>query len=245
MTQPLTAGQDQAPWHICVVVPARNEEELLPRCLASILKARAHLPFPVTCDIVVAVDGSDDQTSIIAAELLGSLGTVVELEAGGVGAARQLGCELALRRYQGPLHRCWLANTDADCIVPENWLLDQLALGESNVDAVAGIIDVDDFQDHDRHVPGRFRATYLLRPDGSHTHVHGANLGLRADVYLRAGGWSQLLTAEDHDLWHRVRAAGSQTRSLTSLQVLTSGRRTGRAPDGFAQRLAAHNEAVS
>ena len=235
----------QSPWHLCVVIPARNEEELLPRCLASVLAARARLPFPVTCDVVVAVDGSEDRTHRIAEDMLGTSGAVMELDAGSVGAARQMGCDLAIRRYAGAADRCWLANTDADCVVPENWLTEQLMLADKGIEAVAGIIDVDDFSDHDWHVAGRFRATYILRPDGSHAHVHGANLGLRADVYQRAGGWNHLLTGEDHDLWHRVRAAGSKTRSITSLSVLTSGRRIGRAPDGFAQALAAHNEAVS
>lgn len=245
MNRPTASGDGQSSWHVCVVVPARNEEELLPRCLHSILQARARLSFPITCDIVVAVDGSEDRTLSLAKDLLGPDGIVVELDAGSVGAARQLGCDIALRRYKGSLDRCWLANTDADCVVPESWLADQVALAEKGVEAVAGIIDVNDFSDHDWHVAERFRATYILRPDGSHTHVHGANLGLRADVYQQAGGWNHLLTGEDHDLWHRVRANGTKTRSTTSLEVLTSGRRVGRAPDGFAQALAAHNEAVS
>ena len=245
MTRLTDVAGRQSPWHVIVVVPARNEEELLPRCLASILQAQARLPLTVTCDIVVAVDGSDDGTLRKAQDGIGAKGMVVELNVRSVGAARQLGCEVALERYGGPLHRCWLANTDADCVVPEGWLADQMALADEGVEAVAGIIDVNDFHGHDWQVAERFRATYLLRPDGSHPHVHGANLGVRADVYLQAGGWNRMLTGEDHDLWHRVRAAGSKTRSLASLEVLTSGRRVGRAPDGFAQALAAHNEAVS
>ena len=71
--------------------------------------------------------------------------------------------------------------------------------------------------------------------------MHGANFGVRADAYLRAGGWGALETAEDHDLWGRLRDIGAIRLSSAALTVATSGRRVGRAPLGFAQALAAHN----
>ena len=61
---------------------------------------------------------------------------------------------------------------------------------------------------------GTFRETYEIRPDGSHPHVHGANLGVRADAYLRAGGWADLRTAEDHDLWRRLLGSGEPGAGL-------------------------------
>jgi glycosyltransferase involved in cell wall biosynthesis len=51
-----------SPWHICVLIPARNEEVLLLRCLHSVLKACALLPASVTCDVLVVVDSSTDMT---------------------------------------------------------------------------------------------------------------------------------------------------------------------------------------
>jgi hypothetical protein len=65
---------------------------------------------------------------------------------------------------------------------------------------------------------------------------------VRADVYLHAGGWADLATAEDHDLWSRLPLAGASRLSSSLLKVVTSGRRSGRAPLGFAGALAAHNE---
>ena len=238
-----------APWHIGILIPARNEEELLPRCLRSVLAAQALLPAFVTCDIVVAVDCSIDQTRQIARRMLQGRGAVVCTQVGAVGQARALAAQAALARYREtsshPWARCWLANTDADCCVPETWLSDQIALAAENVEAVAGTVDVDTFEEHDAQVADRFRETYLLSPDGSHGHVHGANLGVRADAYLRAGGWGTLATAEDHDLWSRLTAVTTQRRSPSRLRVLTSGRRVGRAPRGFAEALAAHNETAA
>jgi glycosyltransferase involved in cell wall biosynthesis len=230
-----------APWHFCILIPARNEEALLARCLKSVVTACSRLPPSVTYDIVVAVDCSTDKTFEIAHAMTHAIGTVVLTDAGIVGEVRALATQLALARYQGSLKSCWLANTDADCIVPENWLLDQLSLAEADVEAVAGTVEVDTFDEHDSHVPELFRATYLMGHDGTHLHVYGANLGIRADVYLQVGGWNSHATAEDHDLWNRVKQIGARRKSVDRPRVVTSGRRIGRAPHGFAGALAAHN----
>lgn len=227
--------------HIAVLVPARDEELLLPRCLRSVLAAIGHAPLPVTTDIVVVSDGSEDRTFELATELLRGTGTAVLSAAACVGSARRTAAEVALQRYAGESGAVWLANTDADCAVPANWLLDQLAAAEAGCCAVAGIVDVDSFAEHDAGVARRFRETYLVHPDGTHPHVHGANLGMRADAYLRAGGWGALPTAEDHDLWRRLQHTGAATVADAGLRVVTSGRRVARAPGGFADALAAHN----
>jgi cellulose synthase/poly-beta-1,6-N-acetylglucosamine synthase-like glycosyltransferase len=73
--------------------------------------------------------------------------------------------------------------------------------------------------------------------DVTHPHVHGANLGIRADAYLDAGGWSDLALAEDHCLWGRVRACGWRVASSVACVVTTSGRLNGRAQGGFADTL--------
>jgi cellulose synthase/poly-beta-1,6-N-acetylglucosamine synthase-like glycosyltransferase len=230
-------------WHVSVLIPARNEEELLPRCLNSVMEACAPLPTETTVDIVVAVDSSTDRTQEIAERMLSGCGAVVSTKAGIVGWTRALAARIALDRYGGQRRRCWLANTDADSCVPAGWLSEQLALAANNVEAVAGTVEVDSFDGHNASVPQRFRETYLVRRDGSHSHVHGANFGVRADAYLRAGGWRKIATAEDHDLWNRLAEVGARRQSVSQISVLTSGRRVGRAPNGFAGALSAHNGA--
>jgi glycosyltransferase involved in cell wall biosynthesis len=232
-------------WHIAVLIPARNEEVLLPRCLASVQRARNLLPPDVTSDVIVVADSSHDKTYQIAKTMLGDDGRVLAANFGCVGAARIAAAGAALERSAVPMYRCWLSNTDADCEVPATWLLDQLKLAQHGIAAVAGIVDVDSFEDHLPHVQQLFCETYLLLEDGTHGHVHGANLGIRADAYLEAGGWAQLETAEDHDLWNRLGTSGYTRYSDATLQVITSGRRIGRAPHGFAEALAAHNEVTA
>jgi len=232
------------PWHVIVLIPARDEEELLPRCLRSVLISVGQLPKRVGSDIIVISDSSTDRTSKIATTMLGSSTAVVNAHVGSVGSARRLAADHFLKRYRGSLDRLWLANTDADCIVPPSWLSDQLSLADQGIEAIAGIVSVDSFDEHGPEVPKRFQATYTIHGDGSHPHIHGANLGVRADAYLRAGGWSELHTAEDHALWRCLLREGTRTVSTARIEVSTSGRRVGRAPHGFAGALAAHNEAV-
>lgn len=230
--------------HVAVLIPARNEEDLLPTCLRSVQIARALLPPDCSSDVVVVSDCSSDRTQQIAEEVLGTSGCVVCTTAGMVGTARALAACVALRRFAGGAAECWFANTDADCEVPPDWLTDQLRFASRGVHAVAGIIDVQDFSEHRPQVARLFRETYLIAADGTHPHVHGANLGVRADAYLHAGGWAAIATAEDHDLWGRLTGSGHAGISDAALQVITSGRRLGRAPLGFAGALAAHNKCV-
>lgn len=196
-------------------------------------------------DIVLIADSSVDDTVQIATNMLGGEGIAYVIDAGSVGTARRTAARIALERYSGPLNRCWFANTDADCIVPPTWLTDQLALAHTGIEAIAGAVSVDSFEEHGPEVLARFKSSYHIEPDGSHPHVHGANLGVRADCYLFAGGWQPLDTAEDHDLWNRLSQIGARKLSTARVEVQTSGRRIGRAPCGFAHALAAHNETAA
>ena len=176
-------------WHVAVLIPARNEEELLPRCLQSVIDACSALPADITTDVIVVSDRSTDQTLKVATQLLGDRGVAFEVGFSCVGMARLVAAAVALRRCQSPPKWCWLANTDADCEVPPDWLADQLLFANKGAAAVAGTIAVDSFTEHQPQVAELFREAYLIHADGTHPHVHGANLGIRADAYLDAGGW--------------------------------------------------------
>ena len=188
-------------WHVCVLIPAKDEERLLPRCLVSVIQAAERLKDSATTDVVVAADRSTDRTAQIAKHMLHSRGSVIGANAGAAGGARSVAAKVALNRTRVPFSRCWLANTDADCLVPPDWLTNQLELAHSGVEAYAGTVSVDSFEDHGPEVPQRFRESYRIEPDGSHPHIHAANLGVRADAYIEAGGWARLATGEDHELW--------------------------------------------
>ena len=233
---------------LAVVVPAHDEDRLIKRCLEWVRRAVDH-PTLSGLDrrVVVVADQCTDRTveqARLALERDGLLGTVLEVSFRNVGRARAAGVhEVLARWHEADLAHTWLANTDADTCVSRTWLARQLVAARAGYAGVAGIIGIDSFRDHRRDVRERFRSTYSVPTDRPHPHVHGCNLGIRADAYLDAGGWPPLDTAEDHALWEAMRDRGWAVLSDIGLRVVTSGRRDGRAPKGFAARLASLGEA--
>ena len=216
-----------------VIVPAHDEQDLLPSCLASLRRAaRAVRGTPV--HLVVVADACRDQTAQ-AARRGGA--TVITTGARSVGTARAAGVREVLRRT-GHLDPSdvWLATTDADTLVPPCWLREQARYASHGWDAVAGTIRIADWS---RYPPG-MRSLFNKRYGAGtepHPHVHGANLGIRAAAYLRAGGFPDVPTGEDHALVAALTATGSRVRRTRALTVVTSARRAARAPHGLSSYL--------
>jgi glycosyltransferase involved in cell wall biosynthesis len=215
-----------------VVVPAHNEETLLPACLAALRLAAGVLGVPVF--VLVVADSCTDRTAA-GARAWGA--RVVAIGARNVGAARAAGMAELLRLTAGvDPSAVWLATTDADTVVPPGWLERQLRYADEGWDVVLGTVTVADWDGHPPHVPAAFDALYEFG-DGPHRHVHGANLGIRASAYLAAGGFRSLRTAEDHALLAAATEAGCSVLQASDITVETSARRRARAPLGFSHLL--------
>jgi hypothetical protein len=219
-----------------VVVPARDEEVLLPGCLDALEAAVAPVRAAgVEVAVVVVLDRCTDGSAAVVTARPWVRGVAVD--AGNVGLARSVGCAEVLRRVEpAGLSRTWLASTDADSRVPAHWLTTQLELAARGADVVLGTVDVDDWSDHPTHVRHAYQAAYDAS-DG-HRHVHGANVGCRADAYLAAGGFLALSSDEDVALISALAGADRVVVRTAAIPVLTSARRVGRASGGFAQHLA-------
>ena len=217
-----------------VVVPAHNEEKLLPACLAALREAAGLAPVPV--DVLVVADACTDATAAVAAA---HGAQVIGIRARNVGAARAAGLAALLRRTAGTDPAAvWLATTDADTVVPPGWLRRQVGHADEGWDVVLGTVTVTDWAEHPAHTAAAFAAMYGFG-EGPHPHVHGANLGIRASAYLAAGGFEPLRTSEDHALIAAVTAAGGRVLRTGDVTVETSGRRRARAPRGFSHVLRA------
>jgi cellulose synthase/poly-beta-1,6-N-acetylglucosamine synthase-like glycosyltransferase len=220
-----------------VVIPAQNEELTIRRCLRSVLDSFSWSPRGGRVWVVVVADACTDNTVDIARVELGEDGEVIECGVRSPGSARRIGAAAVIQHFRqvDPRH-LWIANTDADSHVPVNWLDIHLLQAENNTTVVAGIVQLD----RAGLLPGvqtLYDQTYELRADGTHGHVHGANLGVRGDAYMDAGGWSDLTVAEDHCLWRRLLQNGWSAVSIVSSSVTTSARLNGRAVGGFADTL--------
>ncbi|MCM3884730.1 glycosyltransferase [Frankia sp. R82] len=250
------------PDRIGVVIPARDEQQLIGPCLDAVATAAAHpgvAGIPVT--VLVVLDCCRDAT---AARCRARATPTLGVELRNVGAVRRAGfaaligndgLETARPAGGGPGPDAvsgsgsgpgggalWLATTDADTRVAPDWLTVQLRLARAGADAVLGIVTVDDWNELPATLPARYRAGYV-RLDGaerSHPHVHGANMAVSAAAYLRAGGMPGLPVGEDHALATRLAALpGVSVVSSTALRATTSARARSRVQGGFADHLRA------
>lgn len=210
---------------IAVTLPAHNEEQLIAACLQSLHVAALHPALrdePVV--IVVALDRCTDATGWIC-QRMGV--EVVSVEAGCVGVARAAASERALA-----LGARWIGCTDADSVVPPDWLARQLRCGAS---AFCGVVAVGDWLDYPQAVREQFlQGEHAV--DG-HPHVHGANMGFSAAAYRQSGGFAPLATGEDVALIQTMQGAGMRVARLARPRVITSARRQARAPHGFSDFL--------
>jgi len=221
--------------HIAVVIPARDESELIGRCLESVLAARGvveaarHAP---SVSVVVVADRCTDDTANVARRFPGV--TVVEIDAGNVGVARSTGVRLALESSGSSPHGVWIASTDADSVVPDAWLQRQAAFAHGGAGVVLGTVRPD-FADLSAEQAAAWGE--LHSPADAVGEVHGANLGVRGDVYLAVGGFPGLPEHEDVGFVDRCVALGARIVATDSCEVTTSGRQVGRTPGGFARYL--------
>lgn len=210
---------------LAVIVPANNEEAVIGLCIASLAAASrcpALLGEPVV--LIVVLDACTDDTAGVAVHA-GAL--VASVNAHNVGIARAEGAKLALS-----MGARWLAFTDADTVVAPDWLHVQVSLCS---DVVCGTIAVSDWASYGMAMRTHFDTTYT-DADG-HQHIHGANLGVSAWAYRLAGGFKPLTSSEDVALVRALQAVGAHIAWSAAPRVVTSARRSFRAPDGFGATL--------
>jgi len=221
---------------IVVVIPARDEEALVARCLESVLAAvrylRSRRP-AVRVSVVLVADNCTDATSRIARDFDDV--TVVDIDAANVGVARATGVRTALAATPAAADTVWIANTDADSVVPRRWLVEHLHHAQRGAQLVIGTVRPE-FADLSPEQVRAWRASHTPAANG---HVHGANLGIRADVYLVAGGFDPVSEHEDVELVRRCTLAGAPAVATARCEVVTSGRQVGRTPGGYARYLSA------
>ncbi|WAC57807.1 glycosyltransferase [Gordonia sp. SL306] len=224
---PVSSPGRPAPDRVVVVVPAHNEERLLPACIAALDDATSRVAVPV--ELVVVLDAcTDGSAGLIPEHVTTVIGT-----ARSVGAARRSGFAPYLDVPHA--HRTWFATTDADSEVPPDWLATHLDVAGRGADAFVGTISPKNWDSWSPHTALIFGDRYL--PGDGHFHVHGANLGVRADWYRRVGGFAARTGDEDVDLVRRLRAAGARIDRSGRSPVTTSTRAVGRTDAGFAAYL--------
>ncbi|MFW6749394.1 glycosyltransferase [Pseudomonas pharyngis] len=211
---------------IGILIPAHNEEEWLDDCLQAALRAAGHPMLagePV--EILVVLDSCTDRSAHIVSQYPVR---ALSIEARNVGQARAIGAQQLLDRGAR-----WISCTDADSRVAEDWLVEQLGLG---TDAVCGTVTVERWHDtFDEAAQIRYHGHYQACE--GHRHIHGANLGVSAQAYVRAGGFEPLTCDEDVRLVRQLELCGASIAWSHRPQVITSARLDSRARGGFGDFL--------
>lgn len=216
---------------IGVVVPAADEQDELAECLDAldVAKRTVERQLAISVRIVVVLDACVDGSAQIVSRTAGVEALHVSHRC--VGRARAAGARRVVRGTSN-LTRTWLASTDADSRVPIQWLTAMAEHANAGAHLVLGTVMPD--------LPPATLTTWRARhqlADG-HPHVHGANLGIRADVYAAVGGWQPLAAGEDEALAARASALpGVRVVRTAQNSVRTSARDVARAPRGFSSYL--------
>jgi glycosyltransferase involved in cell wall biosynthesis len=211
---------------IGVLIPVHNEEQLLGACLQTVLEAGQHPALagePVL--ILVVLDSCTDASAEIAHQHKVS---ILEVAVRNVGLARAAGAAFLLERGAR-----WIACTDGDSTVAEDWLVEQLAL---DADAVCGTVTPGQWTD-DIPLEAQIRYQQHYQHRDGHRHIHGANLGVSAAAYTLAGGFPPLACHEDVHLIRQLELSGARIAWSCRPRVTTSTRLDARAEGGFGDYL--------
>ena len=178
-----------------VIIPAKNEEQNLARCLASI----AQVDFPQDeFEVVVVDNGSTDNTVDLARAASAKVYIKPELNIAGL---RNFGAQVARGKI--------LVFLDADCSVSTDWF--QAAQRYVNDEKVVGFGSPPTVPDKSSWVP---KAWFVVRSKNSLqgddvAWLESMNLFVRRDLFLELGGFDEnLVTCEDYDLSLRLKGRG-------------------------------------
>jgi glycosyltransferase involved in cell wall biosynthesis len=213
---------------IGICIPAHNEEDYIDDCLRSVIRAAQYPGLKAESFLVAVVLDACNDTTQERTEKWPV--TVHSADFRNVGRARALGA-----RYLLAAGARWLAFTDADSTVSEQWLCDQLSL---NAEVVCGTVSIKDWSSHGEYA-ARARASFSsgYQDRDGHRHVHGANLGINALSYQKIGGFEALACSEDQALVNKLECAGVSIAWTALPRVVTSARPYSRIAGGFASAL--------
>jgi hypothetical protein len=234
--------------HVVVVIPARDEYELIGATLRSIRRAIGHARRRrVIGRVVVEVVAHKclDATARRARSVLWrprGARVVEDDQASTIGAVRDDAARRGLSRLPVQPEQSWVLSTDADTIVARDWITGIIgSAGQFDVAAVVGLATIDRWNGtpeggsaYDRVLAGKMHHDSVIH---QHDHVYGANLAVRADAYLDCGGFPHVAHGEDQRLVDLLESRGHRLLRSRDSEVVTSGRFLGRAERGLAAYL--------
>lgn len=194
---------------ISIIIPAKNEERYIGRCLARIESLLSSQP--VDYEVILVDNMSTDNTIEVAS---GFDIQTLSCNKGSPSAARNMGAQSA--EYE------ILAFIDGDCLITPGWL-DRIldAFSSADVGAYGGpALSPED----GNWIERSWSPTAIKDFVRSHSALPGANFTIRQDIFVDLSGFDEsLITAEDDDFSRRVVAAGYKCISDSNHAVIHLG----------------------
>ena len=251
---------------ISVVIPVRNEERYIARCIERFAAQRdvnGRFLDKHIFELHILVNNSNDDTLCILERLrvaYPTLGIHISVrnfprEQANVGTARHWLFEHAAQRFSSANRHGIIATTDADTMISETWIAATIAAFRKGADAVTGFIsiDPDEFAALPTHVQAIIHADRRYRmmlealatrldpsdpePWPRHYHHTGASLALTTGMYQQCGGMPRVATHEDIALVRALRRIDATLLHRFDVSVSTSARCQARAYNGMGDRL--------
>jgi glycosyltransferase involved in cell wall biosynthesis len=237
-----------------VAIPVRDEAERIETCLAA-LDAQSRRPDAVVLMLNNCTDVTESIVHAMAPRLRFALDVVsrdLPAALASAGHARRLALELAARRAG---YNDVLLTTDADAVVPPDWIVRNLGALESGADIVCGRAVIDPVeasaipahlhQDDAREcrlIALLDTIAWMLDPEPHdrlprHTEASGASLAVRSDAFRRVGGIPAIRSGEDRAFVRALWMMDARVRHDPSVVVTVSGRIVGRAEGGMADAI--------
>lgn len=204
---------EQAPTRFSIIIPARNEAASIKTCVDSILKQN----YPIEAfEIIVIDDFSEDDTAFIVTALqqqyanLHLLRLADYYKPGELTAFKKKAIEKSVSHAKGE----WIVTTDADCIVPVDWLqlYHQYIQKEQPVFVAAPVMFI-----KTKGILNQFQLLDFLALQGitaaavgagKHSMSNGANLAFKKTAFIAVGGYQgvdNIASGDDMLLMHKMK----------------------------------------
>jgi glycosyltransferase involved in cell wall biosynthesis len=202
---------------ISVVIPAFNEERVIADCLSALASQITKKAF----EVILVDNNSTDKTNKIAKKFSGKINLKIIWEKKqGRGAARWAGFKAA----KGEI----VLSTDADCLVPSDWVENLSEAVKSETSAITGGCSINDCGPIKNFLFKYIAFSLTMKIYGiifRHYWLGGYNFGIYKKVYEQAGGFNPDLNAqEDVDLSFRVHKI-CKIKFIPEISVIYSSRR--------------------
>jgi cellulose synthase/poly-beta-1,6-N-acetylglucosamine synthase-like glycosyltransferase len=203
--------------HFTVVVPARNEAQNIKKCIDSILNQQYPMEY---VELLVVDDFSEDDTPLLVKEIGAQFSNVHLLSLAAydapdtINSFKKKAIEIAVSQAKGE----WIVTTDADCVVPPQWLsLYNAYIQQNEQENKLVFIAAPVMFFKETGILNEFQVLDFLALQGitaaavgagKHSMSNGANLAFEKAAFIAVGGYKgvdQIASGDDMFLMHKMK----------------------------------------